>query len=100
MLIPRKSSLLSPENLRNSSRSPYVELRAANSLGQFDLVVISARLDPRSLAPAWFYVPRLLHDSTRVFQERLLPGGRPSLQLVGSDEIGTLAAASVVRPAA
>ncbi len=80
---------------------PYMGLTwAANSLGQFDLVVISARLDPRSLAPAWFYVPRLLHDSTRVFQERLLPGGRPSLQLVGSDEIRTLAAASVVRPAA
>lgn len=80
---------------------PYTGLAvAANRLGQLDLVVISARLDPRSLAPAWFYVPRLLHDSTRVFQERLLPGGRTSIRLVTADEIRTLVTASVVRRAA
>ena len=80
---------------------PYTGLaRAANRLGRLDLVIVSARLDPRSLALAWFYVPRLLHDRTHVFQERLLPGGRTSLRLVAADEVRTLAAGAVLRRAA
>ena len=80
---------------------PYAGLaRSANSLGKLDLMVVSARLHPRSLGPAWFYVPRLLHDRTLVFQEQLRPGGRTSLHLLSSDELAALAAASVVRRAA
>ncbi|MHC4177622.1 MAG: hypothetical protein ACYSWU_08950 [Planctomycetota bacterium] len=80
---------------------PYIGLaRSANSLGQLDLVVVSARLDPVSLARAWFYVPRLLHDRTLVFQERLLPGGNTSVRLLSTDEVRSLASASVVRRAA
>lgn len=80
---------------------PHVGLaRVANSLGRLDLVVISARLDPGHLGRAWFYVPRLLHDRTQVFLERLLPGGRRSLRLVARDEIETLAAAGTLRRAA
>jgi hypothetical protein len=74
--------------------------RSANRLGPFDLVVISARLDPQSLARAWFYVPRLLHEHTQVFQERLPPGGGTCSLPVAADEIRTLAAAAVLRRAA
>jgi len=80
---------------------PYTGLaRSANRLHPFDLVVISARLDPQSLARAWFYVPQLLHDRTQVFQERLLPGGGTCSRLVPAAEIRTLAATSVLRRAA
>jgi hypothetical protein len=74
--------------------------RSARFWGQFDLVVISARLDFRDLARAWFYVPRMLHDRTQVFQERLLPGGETTSRLVDADEIRALATAAVVRRAA
>ena len=74
--------------------------RAANNLGQLDLVVISPRLDPRRLAHAWFYVPRLLHERSQVFLERILPGGGTSLRLLARSEIETLAAAAVSRRAA
>lgn len=80
---------------------PYTGLaRSANRLHPFDLVVISARLDPQSLARAWFYLPQLLHDRTQVFQQRLLPGGGTCLRPVAAGEIRTLAAASVLRRAA
>jgi len=74
--------------------------RVANTLGQVDLVVISPRLDPRRLARAWFYVPRLLHERSQVLLERLLPGGRTSLRLVSRSEIESLAAAAAGRRAA
>jgi len=74
--------------------------RSANRLQPFDLVVISAGLDPQSLARAWFYVPQLLHDRTQVFEERLLPGGGTYSRLVAAGEIRTMAAASVRRRAA
>jgi len=68
--------------------------RTANSLGQIDLVVLSARLDSRSLVRAWFYLPRLLHQRSQVFQERILPGGRTSMQLVDWQQVETLAASA------
>jgi hypothetical protein len=74
--------------------------QAANGLGQVDLLVVSARLDPESLARAWFYVPRLLHDGTCVFQERLPAGGRCSVHRLTGDEIHALARAAVLRRAA
>jgi hypothetical protein len=72
----------------------------ANSLGQLDLVVVSARLASESLAAAWFYVPRLLGEQTKVFRERLLPGGGVSVCLLSAEEIGELAAAGAARRAA
>lgn len=73
---------------------------AANSLGQVDLIVISPRLDPRSLARAWFYIPRLLHPQTKVFEEQLLRGGQRVLRPLDHRQIASLAAASVRRRAA
>jgi hypothetical protein len=80
---------------------PYGGLsRWANSLGRLDLVVVSARLEAESLGQAWFYVPRLLHEETEVFQERLLAGGRTALCRLSGDEIGGLAKAAARRRAA
>ena len=80
---------------------PYTGLaRSANGLGQLDLLVVSARLDPWNLARAWFYVPRLLGRGTQVFLEQLAPGGRTSLRLVSAGEIRNLAASAVIRRAA
>jgi hypothetical protein len=43
--------------------------RSANSLTDTDLLVISAGHDPAVLEPAWFYIPRMLHDASLVFLE-------------------------------
>ncbi|MGE0537827.1 MAG: hypothetical protein AB7O68_22875 [Pirellulales bacterium] len=50
--------------------NPFTALaRSANALGAMDLIVIAADQDADSLERAWFYVPRLLGASTRVFRE-------------------------------
>ena len=74
--------------------------RTANALGQVDLMVVSSRLDPRQLARAWFYVPRLLDERSVVLLEKRLPGGHTSVRLVTGDEIETLSAAAAGRRAA
>ena len=43
--------------------------RAANSLPGIDLVLISAAYDETSLAGAWFYLPRMLHEGSVVLHE-------------------------------
>lgn len=43
--------------------------RAANAIGPVDLVVISPGVPAESLAAAWFYVPRMLHEGSLVFQQ-------------------------------
>jgi hypothetical protein len=43
--------------------------RCANSLTNTDLLVISAGHDPQVLEPAWFYIPRMLHEDSLVFLE-------------------------------
>lgn len=43
--------------------------RSANGLANTDLMVISADQDAVSLAKAWFYVPRMLHDASVVLLE-------------------------------
>ncbi|MEX0819245.1 MAG: hypothetical protein WD070_06620, partial [Pirellulaceae bacterium] len=40
--------------------------RTANGLQSTDLLVIAADQDERSLANAWFYIPRMLHDDSLV----------------------------------
>ena len=74
--------------------------RAANDLSGTDLVVVSSRVDAPSLARAWFYVPRMLHDGSRVFVERNVGGGSTVLERLGRDEIERLAAEAAVRRAA
>ena len=73
--------------------------QGANAIGQVDLMVFSVRLQRRSLAAAWFYVPRLLHPETRVFLEEILPGGGVATRAVGRAEIDALAAVARRRAA-
>ena len=49
--------------------------RTANVLLQTDLLVIAADQDRDALARAWFYVPRMLHEGSRVFREERVAGG-------------------------
>ena len=65
--------------------------RAANTLGDTDLLVISARQDPAALAEAWFFVPRILHAGSVVFEEVALAGGQTLLKAVALDEIASRA---------
>ncbi len=49
---------------------PYAALaRSANTLLNTDLILIDAHQSPASLAQAWFYVPRMLHDQSLVLIE-------------------------------
>ena len=81
---------------------PYTALsRAANSLVGTDLVVVSSRLDPDSLARAWFYVPRMLGERSQVLiEEQGEPGGPLVLRAISREEIAERAAAALRRRAA
>jgi len=73
---------------------PYSALaRSANSLGGQDLILIGADQDRTALAKAWFYVPRMMHEQTVVFEESLVDG-EPVLAMVPHDEIARRAAAA------
>lgn len=75
--------------------------RAANTLGGTELILISVGNSLASLAPAWFYVPRMLAPSCRVLiEERSGPEGELQFRRMGRDEIERLAAAATVRRAA
>jgi hypothetical protein len=54
-------------------------VRAANALRNIDLVVISADQNAASLAQAWFYLPRVLHADSVVYQEQVGPEGTAAL---------------------
>lgn len=50
--------------------NPFVGLsRFANTLVETDLLYISFGLDEQALDQSWFYMPRMLHSETNVFQE-------------------------------
>lgn len=49
---------------------PFMALaRYANMLTNTDLVIISGEQDADALSRAWFYLPRMLHDHSQVFEE-------------------------------
>jgi hypothetical protein len=75
---------------------PFTALsRSANSLAGVDLLVIGADQDRESLAWAWFYVPRMLHEQSLVCLERLDNRlGQSGYQLLSRDEVESLAAAT------
>jgi hypothetical protein len=75
--------------------------RVANSLQETDLVIISADQDDRSLARAWFYLPRILHKQSQVFLETADPhSGQTLLRIVDRAEIDVRAAMRGRREAA
>ena len=50
---------------------PYSALsRTANSLPNVDLMLVDCDQDADSVAQAWFYAPRMLHDASVVLVER------------------------------
>jgi hypothetical protein len=65
--------------------------RAANSLRDIDLVVISADQDAESLERAWFYLPRVLHSTSVVYIEQANADGAPSLLALSRAEVETRA---------
>lgn len=48
--------------------------RSANTLSGMDFVVISGQLDADELRKSWFYLPRMLHGTSRVYAEEPGPG--------------------------
>jgi hypothetical protein len=56
--------------IRLEPGDPYTALsRAANSLTETDLLIVSGGHDPDDLAKAWFFVPRMLHANSLVMLE-------------------------------
>jgi hypothetical protein len=74
--------------------------RIANSLGKIDLLIVPAELDSPSFARSWFFVPRMLHEDTLVFVERLRDDGEKVLEIKPRQEIDGLASAGARRHAA
>lgn len=73
-------------------------VQLANAVGQVDLIVIAAEHDDAALAPAWFYFPRMLKDSTIVLRESATgDNGRTKFVPVPHDEIQRLAAQGAPR---
>ena len=73
--------------------------RAANALGNTDLMIISAIHDEAALRQAWFYVPRMLHARSCVLWESGTEDGL-KLRRLETREIRTRAGAQSRRHAA
>ena len=69
--------------------------RTANSLTGTDLLIVSADQDAESLARAWFYVPRMLHEGSQVFVEEMnTQDGKPMFRPWDRSSIDTLISSS------
>ena len=73
--------------------------RSANSLPGNELVLISADLNPESLARAWFYLPRMLSRGAMIFQAEMV-GKKSAWRSLPRIEIERLAARGTRRRAA
>ena len=56
-------------------------MRIANSLGKIDLLIVPAEFDAAPQARAWFFVPRMLHENSVVYVERLQDNGQTLLEI-------------------
>ena len=75
-------------------------MRIANSLGKVDLLIVPAELASETYARTWFFVPRMLHEHSLVFVERLVGNDERRLEIKPRREIDSLASAGVRRRAA
>ncbi|MGO9107637.1 MAG: hypothetical protein ACLP9L_00255 [Thermoguttaceae bacterium] len=66
--------------------------RIANGVSQVDALLISGRISPEQLPPAWFFLPRMIHAQTQVYQETLSAGGGTAMRLLEAQEVEQLAA--------
>jgi len=65
--------------------------RIANGVSDVDVLVISGRIPPQQLSQAWFFLPRMIHALTQVFQETLSVGGGATMRLLAAHEVEELA---------
>lgn len=65
--------------------------RTANSLSGIDLVLLDSHVDATSLSKAWTYLPRTMHEQTRVFREDLDKDKKLQFVELTKDEIQKLA---------
>jgi hypothetical protein len=65
--------------------------RAANSLPNVDLLLISAGQSDASLTEAWFFFPRMLHDASAVYRETSDADGTTRLETLNACDIQKLA---------
>jgi hypothetical protein len=73
--------------------------RMANMLGKVDILILPCEVETSASARFWFFVPRLLHENTLVFVERVSDDGQPEMRLKPHEEILALAAPPVRRAA-
>ena len=71
----------------------------ANHLGQFDLVVISAEQKRNWSDRASFFLPRVLHAGSQVFEEQT-EGGKTVWRRFDAEELNQLRQKAGLRPAA
>ncbi len=64
--------------------------RIANGVSQVDVLVISGHIPAEQLSPAWFFLRRMIHAQTQVFQETLAAGGSTAMRLLESQEVEQL----------
>jgi hypothetical protein len=64
--------------------------RVANGLKEIDAVILSADQTHEQMVQAWFYMPRMVHDSTLFFQETTSPDGATTMHLLTRDEIAAM----------
>jgi len=64
--------------------------RIANGVSQVDVLVISARIPQQQLSRAWFFLPRMIHAQTQIFQETLSASGSTTMRLLEAQEVQQL----------
>lgn len=75
--------------------------KMANWLKPVDILVVSAAVDHRSMDRAWFYIPRILHSNSLIFQEFCVPKtDRIQVRTLAQSQVEKLANAAMPRRAA
>lgn len=72
----------------------------ANAHLNTDLLIISHLVDERDLEPAWFYVPRMLHDASLILREHRREDGRSEFTPLSRSELADRAVRHAKRRAA
>jgi hypothetical protein len=55
---------------------PFTALsRVSNNISGIDLVIVAGDQDPDSMAQAWMFLPRMIHDQTRIFHQSAATAG-------------------------
>lgn len=74
-------------NIKLMPGDESVLTQIANSLTNTDLVLISGISDIQSQAQLWFYLPRMLHAQSLVFQQTIHDSGERTWKTISRSEI-------------